>query len=69
MNETEIIEQLTQIIEIQAFMIRKLHGIIKQLNATTSIDDEVAFILEESDSITQTTGGGSSNACRSSRIP
>jgi len=47
MNDTELIEDLTQIIIRQAAIIQKLHGIVKQLNATTSIDGEVALILDE----------------------
>jgi len=47
MTDTELIEKLTQTIEKQAAIIRQLHGIVKQLNATTSIDDVVAQILDD----------------------
>ena len=45
MTDTEIIEHLTQTIEQQAAIIRQLHGIVKQLGAATSIDDDVTSIL------------------------
>jgi len=47
MSDTEIIETLTETVERQAQIIRQLYGVVKQLGATTSIDDEVALCLEE----------------------
>jgi len=49
MNDIEVVETLTEIISKQSDLIRQLHGIVKQLSATTTIDSEVALLLTEAD--------------------
>ena len=44
MSDLEIIDELTDIVERQARIIRGLHGIVQQINATTSLDKEIAEV-------------------------
>jgi len=46
-TDYETVEELTEIMARQAILIQRLYGIVKQLNATTSLDDEVVALLEE----------------------
>jgi len=52
MNDTELIDELTQVVERQAYIIRHLHSVAKQMGATTSIDDEVASVIADAECIT-----------------
>jgi len=47
MNNVEVVEELTQIVEKQAIIIRKQHNVITQIG-TTSFEDEVESVLAES---------------------
>jgi len=48
MSTVNTVEELTDIIKRQAEIIKELYSIVKQLGATTSIDDEViALIIDE----------------------
>lgn len=44
MSETELVERLTEIIGWQARIIRELHSALKQLNAVSSIEGEIAAL-------------------------
>jgi hypothetical protein len=49
MSDIELIENLTQIVEAQAALIRKLHFQNKQLLTVSSMDDEVESLLAKTD--------------------
>jgi len=51
MTDTELIETLTQIVETQADLIKRLHFQNKQLLTVSLMDDEVGFVLAKTDSI------------------
>jgi len=51
-NSVEIVEKLTQIVSSQSSIIRQLYNVVQQVNATTSIDEAVAKVLEEADKAT-----------------
>ena len=47
MNEMEAVEKLTDIIARQAKIIKELHSIVAQLDAVTTIDEEIKQIQKE----------------------
>ena len=53
MTGVEIIGELTDIISRQAVIIRELHNITEQLDAVTTLDDEVERLLSDYKSATQ----------------
>ncbi len=54
MDGTEIVEQLTGLIARQADIIGKLYAVVRQLNAVTSLDEEIAAV--QAKAATYTTG-------------
>lgn len=46
MNSIETVEVLTDIITRQAVLIRQLYSVVEQLNAMTSLDQEIKEIQE-----------------------
>lgn len=42
MNDAELVEQMAAVIAQQADIIRRLHGTVRQLDAVTSLDEEIA---------------------------
>ena len=52
-NDLETVEHLTEIIAKQADIITKLYSVVKQLNAVTSLDEEIAEVQKAAEEATQ----------------